>query len=423
MNTGTKSKKELFQEIIKALPHNREFVFGLLSKFLPSENKVSKWRDNEVHRIYSQRDYLIPKHFDEDGIPINCSELLGEYVHRYNNQSIDIEIKSITSFLQLLQRENIIEKFCIDKLKCSDIEVEDQYDFERYNLIGTGELYAYDITVYFKINSVLILQEFVDRYIIERKKRELVPSQKQISLTAEYILKKMADFDREAIMLNIGGFFNQKLLTQVSVDDSQYLDPKVFQKIKLMNSLRELSSQGYLTIVASYYSASKSDIIPYITKINVTLDQAERLKTNFISRNIRKGHLKSIHLVTESIASKDKIFMVLDEQYKAPIRFTIKNNNGDDTGVKKLHNIAYIVDAPGKKVAYSKKVYDSIDRSVFGKQRVKEYMRTNNLKKPTIVRKSEDGKILVLTNEVFVKTILIKDVPQQYQSLYIDKIK
>ena len=421
---GTESKEKLFQEIIKALPHNKEFVFGLLSKFLPSVSDISIPKNNaDPHRIFIQRDYLVPKHYDEDGIPINCSELLGEYVHRYNNQSIDIEIKSITFFLQLLQRENIIEKFCIDKLKCSDIEVEDPYDFERYNLIGTGELYAYDITVYFKINSVLILQEFVDRYIIERKKRELVPSQKQISLTAGYILRKQADFDKEAIMLNIGGFFDQKLLTQVSVDDSQYLDPKVFQKIKLMNSLRELSSQGYLTIVASYYSASKSDIIPYITKINVTLDQAERLKTNFISRNIRKGHLKSIQLVTESIASKDKIFMVLDEQYKAPIRFTIKNNNGDDAAIKKLHNLAYLVDAPGKSVGYSKKIADSINNGLFSRKQIKEYMRTNRLKKPTIVQKSEDGKLLVLKNEIPIETILINKVPQQYQYLYADKTK
>ena len=132
--------------------------------------------------------------------------------------------------------------------------------------------------------------------------------------------------------------------------------------------------------------------------------------------------LKSISLITESIILKDKIFLVLDELYQTPIRYAVKNNSNRDTAIVKLYDLAYPVNAPGKSVPYSKKTYDSIDKTVFGRRKVQDYMRTNKFKKPTIIQKSEDGKTLVLKGGI-IKRELIKEIPQQYRYLYIDKTK
>lgn len=145
--------------------------------------------------------------------------------------------------------------------------------------------------------------------------------------------------------------------------------------------------------------------------------------TNSKQEGIQTNGLKSIHLITKSITSTDEIFIVLDEHFEKPIRCRTKNDLGDDTYIKKLHNIAYMVDVPGKKVPYSKNLSDSINNGLFRKRFISRYMKTNNLKKPTLVQKSESGNILVLKNEVLIKTVLINSIPLQFQSLYIDKTK
>lgn len=135
------------------------------------------------------------------------------------------------------------------------------------------------------------------------------------------------------------------------------------------------------------------------------------------------NRLQSIHLVTESIVLKNVLFLVLDEHFEMPIRCEIKNNDGKDAYIEKLHNIAYIVDAPKKKVSYNKNLADCINNGLFRKRLIARYMKTNNFKKPTLVQKSKDANILVLKNEIVIKTALINSIPLQYQSLYIDKTK
>lgn len=134
----------------------------------------------------------------------------------------------------------------------------------------------------------------------------------------------------------------------------------------------------------------------------------------------RNNTFASIHLITPSIVIGDTIFLVIDERFESPIRFIAKKSDGSETTIKKLHNIAYIVNARGKKVEYDKRLADNINNGLFKNKRIAEYMKTNKLKKPTLVQKSETG-ILVLKNEITVKTMLVNAVPTQYQSLYIDK--
>jgi len=136
-----------------------------------------------------------------------------------------------------------------------------------------------------------------------------------------------------------------------------------------------------------------------------------------------KKSLKSIHLIANSLGLTGAIFLVLDELFEMPIRFTVKNKDGYSTYIKKLYDIAYFVDAPNKKVDYDRNIADGINNGLFKKRLVMKYMKTNKFKKPTLVQKSENGT-LVLKNEIPVKTGLVKnDVPLQYQSLYIDKTK
>jgi hypothetical protein len=136
-----------------------------------------------------------------------------------------------------------------------------------------------------------------------------------------------------------------------------------------------------------------------------------------------KKSLSHICLVTESIAVKDVIYLVLNKQYQMPFRFSTKNNQGKETAIKLLHNIAYLADASGKMVSYSKRNADNINNGIFRNSLVLKYMKTNNLEKPTLVRKSEDGKILVLGSGFHIESILTNKVPSEHQYLYKDKRK
>lgn len=136
-----------------------------------------------------------------------------------------------------------------------------------------------------------------------------------------------------------------------------------------------------------------------------------------------KKYLKSLHLLTRSLEPKDVIFLVVDEHYNIPIRFLVKNKYGQPTYIKKLYDIAYMVNAPNKKVSYTKRAADGINNGLFRKRSLKNYMCTNKLKKPTLVRKSEDGKLLVLKNDIEVRTGKIEHIPPQHKSFYIDKTR
>ena len=166
-----------------------------------------------------------------------------------------------------------------------------------------------------------------------------------------------------------------------------------------------------------YITASR-EIYNYLFNHNHSLNSHGDDK-NYVSQN--KKDLQSIHLITKKLEPLDTIFLVLDEQYQMPIRCKIKNSKGNETYMKKLYNIAYLVNVSGKKVSYNKNLADSINNGLFRMRQINKYMRTNKFQKPTIVQKSEDKKLLVLKNDIEVKTLLINNIPPQHQSLYIDK--
>lgn len=135
----------------------------------------------------------------------------------------------------------------------------------------------------------------------------------------------------------------------------------------------------------------------------------------------QKNTLKSIHLVSKSITANDTIFLVLDERWETPIKFSVWSK-GVETAIKKLHNLAYPANAPNKRVEYSKNLANSINNGLFKKPRIKRYLETNNFDKSTIVRKSRDGN-LVLSGEIPVIDFTFEQIPSQFRATYIEKTK
>lgn len=173
-----------------------------------------------------------------------------------------------------------------------------------------------------------------------------------------------------------------------------------------------------------HYSYNKSAVLAVISDL---ISYVRKIQCNSLHKTVPppqdKNFPKSLYLVTTKLETFDVIFLVFNELYDMPIRCEVKNYYGADTYLKKLYNIAYIVDAPGKWVGYDKKLADEINNGLFRRKKVKQLMRTNNFEKPTLVQKSEDKKSLVLKDDIQVKTILVKNIPVQYQSLYIDKTR
>lgn len=162
-------------------------------------------------------------------------------------------------------------------------------------------------------------------------------------------------------------------------------------------------------------------IRPWLRRIhNYVITEASQVNSEVQSKD--KNYLQSMHLISDSLEPKNTIFLVLNETYNTPIRFDVYNKNGQQTSIKKLYDIAYIADAPNKKVPYTKRTSDNINNGLFKKPLVKKFMQTNHLKKSTLVQKSKENT-LVLRNIITIKTLLIKQVPFQFQSLYIDKTK
>ena len=158
----------------------------------------------------------------------------------------------------------------------------------------------------------------------------------------------------------------------------------------------------------------------YATRVKNYLIMESTKDTDDEDNDIKKS-LKSLHLVTNRLEPTDVIFLVLDRRFENPIRCEIKNNTGGTTYIKKLYDIAYIANAPGKRVDYDKKIADNINNGLFKMKEVSKYMRTNNFGKPTLVQKSKDDTLVLKSGIVSVKTELIKNIPSQLQYLYLDK--
>ncbi len=175
-------------------------------------------------------------------------------------------------------------------------------------------------------------------------------------------------------------------------------------------------------------AVQRNEIVKEIRALRGELEKLTDVKNSseYSSNENRKDgnipKLKSIHLVSNSLEPASVIFLVLDGSFGNPIRCEVKNDEGKPTYMKKFYNIAYFVDAPGKRVSYDKTAANSINNDLFRKPRVAQHMKAKGLQKPTLVQKSADNT-LVLTGEVLVKTELVKNIPQEFQSQYIDKTR
>ena len=231
---------------------------------------------------------------------------------------------------------------------------------------------------------------------------------------------------RESKKTYIRGFTCFKNLDAYG-DEEKFYNKK--QDVELWGALDGLISIYHLFIfnekkTLDQFRFQKDAYISYATRIHNYLIQ--ELSKEEVEKQIPqlKNSLKSIHLISHSLEPQTVIFLVLDERFEIPIRCAVKNKRGEETYIKKLYNIAYIVNVPGKRVDYNRNLANDINNGLFRRRQIVKYMKTNKLKKPTLIQKSEDGDYLVLKNEIPVKTGLVNhNVPVQYQSLYIDKTK
>ena len=183
--------------------------------------------------------------------------------------------------------------------------------------------------------------------------------------------------------------------------------------------------QDFITVIGNGSYAinvgptnDKAEALDLFKHLNLQLQELKKYEEEHIRKQL-VDKLQSIDLVTSSVAVGSVIFMVLDERFNYPIRFATVNRQNKDTAIKKLHDIAYIKNVPGKKVTYEKKLADNINNGLFRKTEVAKYIKTNGFRKPTLVNKSRDG-LLVLKSEIPIKTMLLNQVPSQRQSLHED---
>jgi hypothetical protein len=159
---------------------------------------------------------------------------------------------------------------------------------------------------------------------------------------------------------------------------------------------------------------NKNDVT---TKIEITNWPAERIKK--ADEGTPKRGLKSIHLIGDSAEPYKLISLVLDGNFKHPIRFAVKNNQKKETSIKRLYDIAYAHNVPGKKVYYNENLASSINNDLFTKKKeIADYMKSNELSKPQLVMKSPDDDTLILKGVVLVETMRPAQVQTQYRPLY-----
>jgi hypothetical protein len=153
-----------------------------------------------------------------------------------------------------------------------------------------------------------------------------------------------------------------------------------------------------------------------ITKIEITNWPAERTKK--AEESGAKKSLQSIHLIGDSAEPYNLISMVLDGDFRYPIRFAVKNKQKNETSIKKLYDIAYQHNVPGKKVYYNENLANSINNDLFTKKKkVADYIKSNSLSKPQLVMKSPDGT-LILKGDVLVEIMRPAQVRAQDRHLY-----
>ena len=245
----------------------------------------------------------------------------------------------------------------------------------------------------------------------EFKNQRIIASKEDKKIHALNIILEHAELYPEQTSFNIDFYYFNY---EDRADNFRLLE-KFFETAKVAGCFKSFGKSGYANGVDLGFHEVN---IENIKKFRDSLTGKEGLQ------NKNKAVLESIHLVTATLEPTEVIFVVLNGNFHIPIRFAVKNNNGESAYIKKLYDIAYISNVPGKKVNYDKKLSDLINNGLFKRKPIANFLRTNQIKNGhTLVQKSEDKKILVLKNEIVVKTELIKNIPSQYQSLYIDKTK
>jgi|GEM_PF-4691112 len=247
-------------------------------------------------------------------------------------------------------------------------------------------------------------------------------------LLREYLQKMQNDFGNN---ITIENKFEERF-PNLEYPEAEFIRKRYEKRSFLfIHILLSFIEQGLIKIsyLGNNWNFNEDRMLTYTSKVEIL----SKLKRNNLSQKVissedteneenDKKQLKSIHLITESVAIKNTIFLVIDERFSNPVRFSVFNNEGSETYIKKLHNIAYFAsEAPDKIVDYNKNLANSINNVLFTKKAILEYIKTNKLNKPTLVQKSEDKKNLVLKGDVLVETILFNKVPTQYQYLYKDK--
>lgn len=130
----------------------------------------------------------------------------------------------------------------------------------------------------------------------------------------------------------------------------------------------------------------------------------------------QKEKLTSLYLVADRF-EPTMIWLVLDKHFESPMRRDVKNRKGRPTYYRKLFNIAYSWGRPPEeKVNYTEDLAESINHKLFDTSDVKDFMELNRLKRTTLVKKYRDA--LVKTGKLEIKTMLIRDVPAEFQNRY-----
>ncbi len=445
LNEKTKIKKLNNTKIIKDKMFSEDYGNGI---FIESRDKIEKIKRNLpgiLQRISERKEdkkdisdltyYLKADSRNEIFYEIinlipNLSSL-APYVARYLKRFIDdpqtfnmvwnqyenIKSKSWDNFwiLKLLLSSTYAFKYKPFQNQLEKI-IRDEYEY----LIKIPTLYYKKNQDHFKIQNDYIKKLLSNSKTIAEKTNYLFLSlydekNGTSSLLEDFLKETSIDIQVIAI-----AFIKYKNIRGINLDDASSFS-KIFFDFSIDTNKKPSSNnfKSATVIVAD----SQFDVIENIHEEVKNISKILGTERKNLFPSPTNNTLRSINLVTESIIIKDVIFLVLDEKYEMPIRFDVKNNKGGETYIKKLHNIAYIINAEGKKVDYNERLADDINNGLFKKRAVRDYMKTNNFKKPTLVQKSEDGKILVLKNEIPVKTILINAIPTQHRSLYINKTK
>lgn len=343
----------------------------------------------------------------------------------YKTDDIKIEIYKEKALRELLKIKDKILKIAkkdkisikeIDYLKkCKESDIESLY----YHIVETIQViddkFNKDLRITISSKPISIegetfkittqtLSEAYDLYVREKEKTERE--------------KEIQDQKRK----NISNIWEEIESVYFLIFDPDTLYKKIIYKPNVLFGMESfLKSKREMGKIKN--GLLNSDLFQRKRYLDGVIKIHRYILTNFFQNpKTNENYPQSIYLVTEKLENFNDIFMVVNECYEYPIRFRAKNKKGEETSARKLYNIAYILNVSGKMVPYNKKLANNINNGLFKNKRLSSFFKKNNLKKPTLVVKSErDKEILVLKNETFVKTKLIKDMPPQFQSIYIDK--